>query len=100
MRRLNDTGWGKVVTDVELEAFGCRFDDRSYGDVIFLLSPGLLIVPSFMAREAAGAMHGYDPEDRFSKGCFMTNDPSNDLPRSILDLKNYLLERITEASSG
>jgi hypothetical protein len=64
--------------------------------VIFLLSPGGLIVPSFMGREAIHAMHGYDPNDPFSKGCFMTNDDNAALPSSILDLKDYLLERILQ----
>lgn len=94
VRRLNATGWGRVVTEEELESHGCRFDDSSYGDVIFLLSPGWLIVPSFMGREAISAMHGYDPDDPFSKGCFMTNDNGSPLPVSILDVKRYLLDRI------
>lgn len=92
--RLNETGWGHVMSDEELETFGCRFEDGSYGQVIFLLSPGRLIVPSFMGRETIAAMHGYDPDDRFSKGCFMSNDMSDNCPGSILDLKSYLLERI------
>lgn len=82
------------MSDEELETFGCRFEDGSYGQVIFLLSPGRLIVPSFMGRETIAAMHGYDPDDRFSKGCFMSNDMSDNCPGSILDLKSYLLERI------
>jgi hypothetical protein len=98
VERLNSTGWGRVVTDAELEAYGCGFTDRSYGDVIFLMSPGGLIVPSFMGREAISAMHGYDPEDPFSKGCFMTNDVDSPLPSSILDLKDYLLGRIMEGA--
>jgi len=96
-KRLNATGWGRVVSDEELEAFGCRFEDGSYGEIIFLLSPGGLIVPSFMGREPIAAMHGYDPDDRFSKGCFMSNDTSNGCPESILDLKKFLLQRIENA---
>lgn len=97
VERLNATGWGRVVTDAELSAYGCGFPDRSYGDVIFLVSPGVLIVPSFMGREAIRAMHGYDPDDPFSKGCFMTNEADSPLPASILDLKDFLLSRITES---
>ncbi len=92
--RLNQTGWGRVMSDEELETYGCRFEDGSYGQVIYLLTPGRLIVPSFMGSETIAAMHGYDPDDRFSKGCFMSNEPSDRCPGSILDLKSYLLERI------
>jgi predicted AlkP superfamily pyrophosphatase or phosphodiesterase len=98
IERLNGTGWGRVVSESELEAYGCHFDDNAYGDVIFLVSPGGLIVPSFMGREAINAMHGYDPDDPFSKGCFMTNERSAALPSSILDLKDYLLERILQTT--
>ena len=92
--KLNVTGWGSVVPREELEAFGCYFEDRSYGDVIFLAKPGALIVPSFMSHEAIGAMHGYHPDDRYSRGCFMTNDPEGQLPGSIMDLKAYLLGKL------
>jgi len=37
------------------------------------------------------AMHGYDPADRYSVGCFLTTDTTEDLPGSILDVKRYLL---------
>lgn len=93
--KLNGTGVGRVVSREELEGYGCGFGDRAYGDVIFLMSPGALIVPSFMGREAVRAMHGYDPNDPFSRGCFMTNE-TDPLPSSILDLKDYLLERVLE----
>ncbi|MEE9270313.1 MAG: alkaline phosphatase family protein [Candidatus Krumholzibacteria bacterium] len=96
VERLNQTGWGYVIPDSELERFGCRFADRSYGDVIFLLSPGHLIVPSFMGRAPLAAMHGYHPDDSYSKSCFMTNVDSGTLPKSILELKSYLLGRIGE----
>lgn len=95
--KLNETGWGHVMTDTELEHFGCRFEDRAYGDLIFLLSPGRLIIPSFMGSVPVAAMHGYHPDDRYSKGCFMTNVDAAELPQSILELKRYLLDRIGEA---
>jgi hypothetical protein len=98
--RLNETGWGAVVTQEELEAFGCDFADRSYGDVIFLLAPGALMVPSFMGRTAIQAMHGYHPDDRYSKGCFLTNDDAGGVPASIMELKDYLLARVMENGDG
>ncbi|MFQ5511644.1 MAG: alkaline phosphatase family protein [Candidatus Krumholzibacteriia bacterium] len=94
VERLSATGWGHVVSESELERFGCRFEDCSYGDVIFLLSPGHLIIPSFMGRVPLAAMHGYHPDDRYSKGCFMTNVNRARLPGSILELRNYFLDAI------
>ena len=97
VERLNGTGWGRVLGDDELEVAGCRFEDGSYGDIVFLLSPGRLIVPSYMGRETIAAMHGYDPDDRFSKGVFMTNDAAVELPASILDLSEFLADKVINA---
>ncbi len=91
---LENSGWGRIVSDEELREYGCFFEDRSYGGILFLLSPGLMIVPSFMGKNQIAAMHGYDPADRFSKGCILTNDPDGELPDSILGIKAYLLDRI------
>ncbi|NIM19412.1 MAG: hypothetical protein GTO51_03420 [Candidatus Latescibacteria bacterium] len=88
---LEESGWGRLLSEEELKMYGCFFEDGSYGRTLFLLSPGLMIVPSFMGREPLAAMHGYDPLDRFSKGCLLTNHPSGALPTSILGIKSFLL---------
>jgi hypothetical protein len=92
---LGETGKGRLLSDDDLKRYGCLFDDRSYGESIFLMEPGVMIVPSFMGRERIAAMHGYDPEDDYSKGCFLTNDGTGRLPASILDFKSYLLQKLT-----
>ena len=73
----------------QLRAFGCHFPGGEYGIDIFLARPGVLIVPSFMGSKRIAAMHGYHPEDRFSRGCFMTT-ASMPAPGSILDFKAHL----------
>lgn len=88
---LEKTGTGRLVGDGELEAWGCRFPDGRYGRHVLLAEPGVMIVPSFMGRERIAAMHGYDPGDRFSKGCFLSSDPSAHLPDSILGAKDFFL---------
>jgi hypothetical protein len=93
-RRLEDTGWGRVFTREELASRGCGFEDNSYGDLIFLVKPGRLIVPSYMGSEPLAAMHGYDPEDPSSAGCFFSTDGAQEMPRSILDLKRLLVDHV------
>jgi hypothetical protein len=94
--RLDDTGWGRVLREDELEALGCRFTDNSYGDVIFLVKPGYLIVPSFMGRERLAAMHGYHPQHPSSLGCFYTTASKGGMPSSIVDLKALLVGHVLE----
>jgi hypothetical protein len=96
---LSGAGVGRELADDELESYGCLFEDRAYGNAIFLANPGVMFVPSFMGRARVAAMHGYDPEDAYSKGCFLTNDGTAELPRSILDFKSYLMGRVSEVLS-
>ena len=96
VRRLDGSGWGRVLPAAELEALGCRFGDDSYGEVIFLCAPGYLIVPSFMGKEPVAAMHGYHPEDTSSRGCYFSSDSKPRLPESILDLKDLLVTHVLE----
>lgn len=80
---------GRRLDAPQLRAFGCYFPDGSYGEDIFLADPGVLIVPSFMGARRIAAMHGYHPEDRFSRGVFMTDAPMP-APASILGFKSHL----------
>jgi hypothetical protein len=80
---------GRRLDAPQLRAFGCHFPGGEYGQDIFLANPGVLIVPSFMGSRRIAAMHGYHPEDRFSRGCFMT-DAAMPAPASILDFKAHL----------
>ncbi len=81
---------GRRLSDDELRARGCFFPGREYGDAVFLAYPGVLIVPSFMGAAPIAAMHGYDPDDRFSLGCFMSDATNASAPSSLLGFKSYL----------
>jgi hypothetical protein len=79
---------GRLLSPHELRAFGCEFPAHEYGDAVLLANPGRLIVPSFMGASVIAAMHGYHPDDAFSKGCFMS-DAGPPAPSSILGFKSY-----------
>lgn len=93
---LGGSGWGRMLTRKELIRLGCYFEDGAYGKHIFLMSPGRMIVPSFMGTYPVAAMHGYDPADSFSKGCMLSSRKDGRTPDSILGVKAYLLDRIGE----
>lgn len=80
---------GRLLSDDELRGFGCWFPAREYGDAVVLANPGVLIVPSFMGSSPIAAMHGYHPDDAYSKGCFMS-DAEGQAPASLLGFKSYL----------
>jgi Type I phosphodiesterase / nucleotide pyrophosphatase len=81
---------GRRLDDDELRSLGCWFPAGEYGEAILLASPGTLIVPSFMGASAIAAMHGYHPDDAFSKGCFFSDASTVAAPASLLGFKSYL----------
>ncbi|PWU18310.1 MAG: nucleotide pyrophosphatase [Verrucomicrobia bacterium] len=72
---------GRIVPDAELEKMGTLFPDRYFGELIFLVQEGVLIVPSDMGRRPIRAMHGYHPTNPQSYAVLCSNQP--DLPEDV-----------------
>ncbi len=72
---------GRVLPDAELEELGTFFPDRYFGELIFLVEEGVLIVPSDMGERPLAAMHGYHPDAPQSYAALMTNVP--DVPAGV-----------------
>jgi hypothetical protein len=64
---------GRIVPDGELEELGALFPDRRFGELIFLVKEGVLIVPSHMGERPIRAMHGYHPSEKHSYAVLCTN---------------------------
>jgi hypothetical protein len=72
-RRLNETPQGRIVPDRELAQMRALFPDRYFGELIFLVKEGVLIVPSHMGQRPIKAMHGYHPEEPHSYAALLSN---------------------------
>ncbi|MEO7866968.1 MAG: alkaline phosphatase family protein [Candidatus Eisenbacteria bacterium] len=57
---LGQAQGGHWLRPEELSAAQCAFADHAYGEDLFLLDPGVLMVPSYMGSRPLAAMHGYD----------------------------------------
>jgi hypothetical protein len=82
---LGQTPEGRIIPDSELESLKVGFKDRYFGELIFLVKEGVLIVPSHMGERPIRAMHGYHPADPQSYAALMTNqlilpEPVNAIP--------------------
>jgi predicted AlkP superfamily pyrophosphatase or phosphodiesterase len=66
---------GRIVPDAELKQLGAFFEDRYFGELIFLVREGVLIVPSHMGERPIRGMHGYHPNDPNSYAVLCTNQP-------------------------
>jgi hypothetical protein len=72
---------GRIVPDEELRELNTFFEDRYFGELIFLVKEGVLIVPSHMGERPIRAMHGYHPSEKHSYAALCTN--RQELPLSI-----------------
>ena len=72
---------GRILPDSELAELGALFPDRYFGEMIFLVDEGVLIVPSHMAERPIRAMHGYHPDAPHSYASLLTNYA--DVPEEI-----------------
>lgn len=81
---LNKVPEGRVLGDDELKSMGTFFPDRYFGELIFLLREGTLIVPSFMGERPIRAMHGYHPSEPQSYAALLTNRST--IPADVTDI--------------
>lgn len=80
-RCLKEVPEGRIVPEEELARMHALFPDRYFGQLIFLVKEGVLIVPSHMGERPIRAMHGYHPEDPQSYAALLTNQP--EIPADI-----------------
>ena len=90
---------GRWLSREDLEREGAAFADARFGDDVFLLEPGALLLPSFMGHAPVAAMHGYDPSHPDMAGILAANRP---LPAGVTHLAHLrpFLERELDAALG
>lgn len=82
---------GRILTDAELKTNGCLFPRRRYGELWYLLKPGIIFAPSFMNQRNVPGMHGYDPQDADSAACWLTNHDHYPAPARIEKIHDVML---------
>jgi hypothetical protein len=75
-RELREVAQGRIVPDDELRRMRALFEDRYFGELIFIVKEGVLIVPSHMGERPIRAMHGYHPSEKHSYASLLTNQAS------------------------
>lgn len=78
---LSGVPQGRVVPKEELSRLRTHFTDDRFGELIFLVQEGVLIVPSHMGERPIRAMHGYHPEDPHSYATLFSNQ--SELPAEV-----------------
>lgn len=86
---------GHFFSEQEERSAGIYFADRRYGEAMFLLDPGILMVPSFMGERHIAGMHGYAPHDKDSRAFFGSTARVESPPQRLDNL--YDLMKIDSA---
>lgn len=92
---LRDEPKGHIMTDEELASYGCDFPGQTYGELFFLVDPGVLICPSHMGVKPLAGMHGFAPHDKDSTASFMSSVPLKQTPRGLEDLYALMRDDVT-----
>src|SRR4029077_351866 len=92
---LREIPEGAIVPDAELARLHCLFPDRYFGELIFLLREGVLLVPSHMGERPIRAMHGYHPQEKQSYAALLTNQ--SNLPADLVGITDLFQVMTREA---
>lgn len=90
---------GRIVSDQELSEMRVPHADKKFGELFFLMNPGILINPSFMGLKVIPGMHGYHPKDKDSYSSILSNRVIPDEIRSITDIRKTMEAELSDASS-
>jgi Type I phosphodiesterase / nucleotide pyrophosphatase len=97
---LNQVPEGRIIPDSELADLGALFTDRYFGELIFLVNEGVLIVPSHMGQRPIRGMHGYHPGEKQSYAVLCTNqDRIPDEISAIPDIYRLMTRDADEANT-
>jgi hypothetical protein len=82
---LSTLDCGAILTDDDLKSEGVHFEDRRFGELVFLMNPGVLVLPSHMGADAPRGMHGFTPEHPDSYATIMSSSELTPAPEHIRD---------------
>jgi predicted AlkP superfamily pyrophosphatase or phosphodiesterase len=89
---------GRIVPDEELAEMGAFFPDRYFGELIFLVKEGVLIVPSHMGARPLRGMHGYHPSDPHSYAALCSNQEN--VPEDITAIPHIFRLMLRDAEKA
>ncbi|MEZ4653585.1 MAG: alkaline phosphatase family protein [Candidatus Eisenbacteria bacterium] len=98
-RVLAELPYGRILETRELEDLNAFFPQQDYGEMIFLVEEGHLLVPSFMGLTPVRGMHGYHPLAAASYTTLVTNQELAHYPRNLFELHDVLRAAFERAAA-
>jgi hypothetical protein len=97
-RQLEAVSEGRIIPDTELKELGAFFPDRYFGELIFLVNEGVLIVPSHMGERPIRGMHGYHPREKHSFAALCSNQEA--IPEGITAIPHMYQLMVRESKEA
>ncbi len=91
---LSSLSYGRVLSEDDRAELGLRFRGNEYGDLIFVMDRGRVIVPSFASSAAPTAMHGFHPSDPDSSACLLAANELRTPPAHVKDMYSVFLNEL------
>jgi len=95
MAVLADVKEGHILNEDELREQHVWFENHLYGEIVFLLNPGILLEPSYMGSKAPPGMHGCHPNNPYCDAMIMSNQNIH-LAREDITSVFYLMQNEIE----
>ncbi len=95
VRALESVPEGRILSEGDLRELRAFFPDGYFGELIFLVREGVLIVPSHMGERPLRAMHGYHPDEKQSYAALLTNQ--EELPETVSAIPDLCRLMVAEA---
>ncbi|NRB41073.1 MAG: alkaline phosphatase family protein [Pseudomonadales bacterium] len=90
---------GTIVSEAELRQMRVPHQDKKFGELFFLMNPGILINPSYMGLKVIPGMHGFHPDDKDSYACILSNQEIGEDINSIADIRKTMEHELNHASA-
>jgi len=79
---LNNIDNGHILSQGEKDKYHLNYSHNKFGDIIFLVDPGVLIFPNFyQKRKSVKGMHGYAPETPEQQSALLIHSPKVKYPK-------------------
>ena len=81
---LNKVEGGHILRQDEKDKYHLNYHHNKFGDIIFLVDPGVLIYPNFYQnKKPVKGMHGYAPETPDQQSAILIHSPNIMIPKKF-----------------
>ncbi|QOR61954.1 alkaline phosphatase family protein [Sulfurovum sp. ST-21] len=95
-RKLHEIDNGSILDEEELRRLKTFFEDGKFGDLFFMMNPGIMINPSYFGKDLIAGMHGYHPDTPSSKALLISNKKIGEEITSITDIRKTMEKELAQ----